>query len=108
MDMFCYLRKETKDKSGKGRQEEKEHDFKPQTITHTFLTDKCFAVGLPLEKRVMLKCRLHRTAHIHSQRTINDIGNFHKIIITTGLGVHKLQMPMQTKSDGNHRPSRRI
>lgn len=108
MDMFCYLRKETKDKSGKGRQEEKKRDFKPQTITHTFLTDKCFAVGLRLEKRAMLKCRLHGTAHIHSERTINGIGNFHKIIITTGLGEHKLQTSMQTKPDGNHRPSRRI
>lgn len=108
MDMFCYLRKETKDKSGKGRQEEKERDFKPQTITHTFLTDKRMAVGLPLEKRAMLKCRLHRTAHTHSERTINGIGNFHKIIITTGLRVHKLQTSMQTKPDGNYRPSRRI
>lgn len=108
MDMFCCLRKETKDKSGRGRQEENERDCKPQTVTHTFLNDKCFAVGLPLEKRAMLKCRLHRTAHIHSERTINGKGNFHKIIITTGLGVHKLQTSMQTKPDGNHRPSRRI
>lgn len=108
MDMFCYLRKETKDKSGKGRQWEKERDFKPQTITDTFLTGKYFAVGLPLEKRAMLKCRLRRTAHIHSERTINGKGNFHKIIITTGLGVHKLQTSIQTKPDGNHRPSRKI
>lgn len=54
------------------------------TIIHTFLTDKCFAFGLPLEKRAMLKYRLHQTAHIHSERTINGIGNFHKIKITTG------------------------
>lgn len=45
-DMFCYLRKETKDKSEKGRQEERGPCFTPETITQTLLTDKFFVILL--------------------------------------------------------------
>lgn len=49
MDMFCYLRKETKkkNKSEKGRQKDGNDVFAPQTVTKTILTDKFLVIVLP-------------------------------------------------------------